>query len=40
MYYVQRGTTLIIMLAGGDKTTQSRDIELAKQRAKKLDEAT
>ena len=40
MYYVQRGTTLIIMLAGGDKSTQSRDIELAKQRATKLDEAT
>ncbi|MBC7489017.1 MAG: type II toxin-antitoxin system RelE/ParE family toxin, partial [Glaciimonas sp.] len=26
MYYIQRGETLIIMLGGGDKSTQSSDI--------------
>lgn len=29
MYYVQRGDTLIVMLGGGDKSTQSADIEKA-----------
>jgi len=29
MYYVQRGTTLIVMLGGGDKSTQSKDIARA-----------
>lgn len=29
VYYVQRGTTLIVLLAGGDKRTQERDIKLA-----------
>ena len=26
MYYIQRGATLIVMLGGGDKSTQSADI--------------
>jgi putative addiction module killer protein len=26
MYYLQRGTTLIVMVGGGDKSTQSADI--------------
>ncbi|MDP3439379.1 MAG: addiction module killer protein [Azonexus sp.] len=26
MYYVQRGTVLIVMLGGGDKSTQAADI--------------
>lgn len=26
MYYVQRGAVLIVMLGGGDKTTQTADI--------------
>ncbi|WP_459938705.1 type II toxin-antitoxin system RelE/ParE family toxin [Desulfonatronum parangueonense] len=26
MYYVQRGSTLIVMLGGGDKSTQGADI--------------
>lgn len=30
MYYVQRGTVLIIMLAGGDKSSQVDDIAKAK----------
>lgn len=29
MYYIQRGGTLIIMLGGGDKSTQSSDIAKA-----------
>jgi putative addiction module killer protein len=30
LYYTLRGTTLIVMLAGGDKSPQARDIERAK----------
>ncbi len=29
LYYVQRGQTLIVMLAGGDKSTQQADIRRA-----------
>jgi len=29
MYYIQRGTTLIVMLGGGDKSTQKVDIAKA-----------
>jgi putative addiction module killer protein len=29
VYYVQRGSTVIVLLAGGDKSTQSRDIRIA-----------
>jgi putative addiction module killer protein len=29
MYYLQQGNELVILLAGGDKRTQDRDIELA-----------
>ncbi|MDO5090825.1 MAG: type II toxin-antitoxin system RelE/ParE family toxin [Cardiobacteriaceae bacterium] len=38
LYYVQRGNTLIVMLAGGDKSTQTRDIAQAQQRARTLEE--
>ena len=38
MYYVQKGTTLIVMLGGGDKDTQSRDIAAAKQLAETLED--
>ncbi|NCR39904.1 MAG: addiction module killer protein [Microcystis aeruginosa W13-11] len=29
VYFIQRGETLIILLAGGDKRTQERDIKTA-----------
>ena len=34
LYFVRFGSTVIIMLAGGDKSSQSRDITVAKQIAK------
>jgi putative addiction module killer protein len=33
MYYVQRGSVLIVMLGGGDKSTQDSDIAAAKKLA-------
>ncbi|AWN16596.1 Phage-related protein [Salinisphaera sp. LB1] len=30
VYYTQRGDTLIIMLCGGDKSTQTKDVERAR----------
>ena len=37
MYYVQRNDILIIMLAGGDKKTQSKDIDKAIELSRKLE---
>ena len=34
VYYVQRGAILIVLLCGGDKATQARDIATAKKLAK------
>lgn len=34
VYYAQRGTRLLLLLAGGDKATQQRDIQLAIRLAK------
>lgn len=34
VYYAQRGAALVLLLAGGDKSSQQRDIELALQLAK------
>ena len=31
LYFVQQGRTLVILLCGGDKRTQSRDIRVAKE---------
>ena len=31
IYYAQRGTVLIVLLCGGDKSSQSRDIATAKR---------
>ncbi len=38
MYYIQRGETLIVMLGGGDKSTQSADIAKAVKLAAKMEE--
>lgn len=36
VYFVQRGKILIVLLCGGDKGSQARDIELAKALAKEV----
>lgn len=36
VYFIQRGSALIILLCGGDKSTQPADIEEAKALAKEL----
>ena len=38
MYYVQRGETLIVMLGGGGKSTQSADLAKAVKLAARLEE--
>lgn len=37
VYFIRRGDTVIILLCGGDKSTQSRDIAAAKAAARELD---
>lgn len=36
MYYIEQGDVLVIMLGGGTKATQSRDIKRAKELARTL----
>lgn len=36
LYYVQQGSVLVVMLGGGDESSQSRDIEAAKSLAQNL----
>jgi putative addiction module killer protein len=36
VYFVSRGEELVILLAGGDKRTQARDIEVARELARGL----
>jgi putative addiction module killer protein len=36
VYYTQRGRELVILLAGGDKSTQARDIQTALRLARNL----
>ena len=36
VYFTQRGMEIVILLAGGDKTTQSRDIKTALEIARQL----
>ncbi|MBV8190138.1 MAG: type II toxin-antitoxin system RelE/ParE family toxin [Alphaproteobacteria bacterium] len=38
LYFVQRGKVLIILLCGGDKRTQTRDIRIAKALAADLED--
>lgn len=38
MYFVQRGSVLVVMLGGGDKSTQTRDIAKAIALAKTLED--
>jgi putative addiction module killer protein len=40
VYYLQRGTALIILLAGGDKHSQTKDIDVALLLAANLSEET
>lgn len=37
MYYIQRGPVLIVILGGGDKSTQTKDIAQARNLAKKIE---
>ena len=39
VYFVKRGSELVILLAGGDKGSQAKDIERAKQIAEELSNA-
>lgn len=36
VYFTQRGLELVILLAGGDKSTQARDIKIARKLAREL----
>lgn len=38
MYYLLRGKTIIVMLGGGDKSSQSNDIKVAKKLSKLLED--
>jgi len=37
LYFVQRGSVLVVLLCGGDKSTQSRDIAAARLAAQQLE---
>jgi putative addiction module killer protein len=38
VYFIQRGPVLVVLLCGGDKSTQTVDIERAKELASKLED--
>ena len=38
LYFARRGSVLVIMLAGGAKSTQARDIKRAQQLLKELEQ--
>jgi putative addiction module killer protein len=38
VYFIQRGPVLVVLLCGGDKSTQTVDIEKAKELASKLED--
>jgi putative addiction module killer protein len=37
VYFIRRGSEIVILLCGGDKASQSRDIEAAKELAKEVE---
>jgi putative addiction module killer protein len=37
LYFTKRGKAIVLLLCGGDKSTQARDIKLAIEMAKELD---
>jgi putative addiction module killer protein len=39
LYFTRKGQEIVILLCGGDKSTQSKDIESAKQIANNIEEA-
>lgn len=39
LYFMQRGLEIVILLAGGDKSSQARDIQLALQLARQIKES-
>ncbi len=36
VYYTLRGTTMIVLLAGGDKSSQAKDVKIAQALARQL----
>ena len=36
VYFTRRGRTIYVLLCGGDKSTQARDINIAKRLAKEV----
>ncbi len=38
VYFVQRGSVIVILLSGGDKSSQNSDIKKAKELAKQLED--
>lgn len=40
IYFRQYGDTVIVLLAGGDKSSQQKDIEGAKQLVKEIEDCT
>jgi putative addiction module killer protein len=38
IYFVHRGKLIVVLLCGGDKSTQRRDIEIAKKIARELED--
>jgi len=39
VYFVERGLEIVILLAGGDKSTQAKDIKSAQKLAKQIEES-
>ena len=38
LYFIRRGSEIIVLICGGDKSSQRRDIERAKRLAAELEE--